>query len=1041
MKKLTLSFLALALISVAFSQEIPTYNSILGVESNHLSTDFSLLPDLKDLANFNYPKEVITSKLSHVVGSGQNDYQTTIEQKQFFDEEKLVEWRFKSYLFGNKGNVFQTTRKFFYDDQDRLIKYQYYDKGIAANEGYTYAYFPDGNIKYIEGFGLEVGKGKTFERKEENGLVYLVENNQNYERSYLVISTIGKKVKTIKHLDKKSGLKTESSYSYHFDEGDITFTTTRIVYKSPKEEVTYYVKNGNTLTRKSTQNLETNKTWHEVYYYTYDKYGNWVICRSKFRGENLDFAIRSQEKIFIRKIVYQNGEVTGYDDPKNSDLKSELEKIRLQIFSDRDIAYDEGAKWEKIEGGAKFLFFVDGQNVSSNCYSYILKDNLVVFNRKTGKLYNCVNFKNKPEKKSYSATSLNIDTSNGFWYKSETGGLVAMSADGNYVTEYEINKYDTNGVDVLYQPKGNKNLLLAKNFKNIEAMTVAGFQLKNTNLELTDIEDYSWEKNEDGSSYWLYINNKSVAAECKSILYYEGNYVVYYPVIKQFFELENYDASKANELHKAKIVNVNVNNGFWHKMLKDGKENYALYNSDGNETDYSVFESFQFDNDGNYIGYKKDGSKVVLENAKTISPYVIKPIVSFSVEKHGGANSNSTLVYEEESDYTWKKNEAGAYWFYKNREAINNTKSFWNGSNLLVLDHTKNNLINLKGYKQGEPNITYKGYKLNVDFTDGFWFKTDANQFLAYDKNGNHIKDLEINKWAENKKDIIIKSKNSAQTYVLPGYSTAEINKVYSLKLEGYEKNVSNVYNDLAESVKNQIETTKSIAESSEKVLKNLVGECIKGDCNDGYGEKKWPSGNVAEGFFEKGKPYGPGLIIYKSGDQKFANFKDSWDNVEGFEYINYKDDRAAQFINYKSKIGIYYDDKNNEFWEIHLDTKTKILLKSNNDKYCLVGNCQDGVGLYKYSNGATYFGTFKNGRRHGFGDLRFPSGQYYIGEFVYDLKEGLGTYVWKEDNHYTGEWKNDTYHGKGIMSYSKTNYQAGLWENGKYSRSLDSKN
>ncbi|MEZ4795720.1 MAG: hypothetical protein R2785_01005 [Flavobacteriaceae bacterium] len=552
-----------------------------------------------------------------------------------------------------------------------------------------------------------------------------------------------------------------------------------------------------------------------------------------------------------------------------------------------------------------------------------------------------------------------------------------------------------------------------------------------------------WKKNEDGSIFNVYLNGIKLKGEKGSIRNYllANDVLVFDTNAKRLYRLKNYKFEKSDTFHKALEETLSDNLGYWVKTSDGGA---LVFDLNGNEINFNEdFISNDFI-DGDLVSTKANGEKWIFKNSKNVPENKVFPIIKLDTSSQNNISSDtstSNKPYEEESDYTWKKNEAGAYWFYKNYEAINNSKSFWNGNDLLVLDPNNNNLINLKGYKQGEPNITYKGFKINVDITDGFWYKLEGNQFHAYDNKGNQVADLEINKWSENKKDLIIKSKNSSQTYVLIDYAIAETYQVNPLKLEGYEKSTSNVYDKAAEALKAQTESVIKMAESMDEVYKKVAGECFKGNCNDGYGEKKWSSGNVAEAFFENGKPNGPGLINYKDGNHKFASFNGSWDNVEGFEFIDFKNNKAAQFINYKTKMGIYYDQKNNEFWELQIDAKSKTLLEPNNDKYCLVGNCQNGTGLYKYNNDVTYFGTFRNGRRHGFGDLRFPNGQYYIGEFNNDLKEGVGFYVWSDDKHYSGQWKNDTYHGKGIMSYSKTNYQAGLWENGKYIRSLDSKN
>jgi len=67
------------------------------------------------------------------------------------------------------------------------------------------------------------------------------------------------------------------------------------------------------------------------------------------------------------------------------------------------------------------------------------------------------------------------------------------------------------------------------------------------------------------------------------------------------------------------------------------------------------------------------------------------------------------------------------------------------------------------------------------------------------------------------------------------------------------------------------------------------------------------------------------------------------------------------------------------------------------------------GLGLVKYSNGESYIGLYKNGRR-----------------------EGKGIYKYSDGSKYYGEWKNGKQHGVGKMIYSSGEFIKCNWIEGK---------
>jgi len=76
----------------------------------------------------------------------------------------------------------------------------------------------------------------------------------------------------------------------------------------------------------------------------------------------------------------------------------------------------------------------------------------------------------------------------------------------------------------------------------------------------------------------------------------------------------------------------------------------------------------------------------------------------------------------------------------------------------------------------------------------------------------------------------------------------------------------------------------------------------------------------------------------------------------------------------------------------------------------CMKGDCQNGIGTYKYANTGTYEGEHKNGKAHGQGTRIFADGSTYVGEHKNDKANGQGTYTPIDGSPETGTFVNDEY-------------------------------
>ena len=75
------------------------------------------------------------------------------------------------------------------------------------------------------------------------------------------------------------------------------------------------------------------------------------------------------------------------------------------------------------------------------------------------------------------------------------------------------------------------------------------------------------------------------------------------------------------------------------------------------------------------------------------------------------------------------------------------------------------------------------------------------------------------------------------------------------------------------------------------------------------------------------------------------------------------------------------------------------------------------------FEDNSSYDGSWKDGKKHGYGVLNLSNEDKYVGEFNEDKIEGKGTYTWSTGQKYEGQWKNNKFDGKGKFIFlSKKN-------------------
>ena len=176
----------------------------------------------------------------------------------------------------------------------------------------------------------------------------------------------------------------------------------------------------------------------------------------------------------------------------------------------------------------------------------------------------------------------------------------------------------------------------------------------------------------------------------------------------------------------------------------------------------------------------------------------------------------------------------------------------------------------------------------------------------------------------------------------------------------------------------------------------SLHAQCISGNCQNGSGIFKYPSGARYIGQFQNSQINGIGSCYYTDG----SKYQGEWQN--GRPHGN--------------GIKIMPDGTRQEgVWEMGKlkQPKTQVVAKSPNvptadgkQTGCISGNCRDGKGIYIYPSGAVYIGEFLSGEIHGVGVCYYSDGRKYQGQWNHRFPEGQGTMTYPDGNKRTGKWK-----------------------------------
>ncbi len=215
---------------------------------------------------------------------------------------------------------------------------------------------------------------------------------------------------------------------------------------------------------------------------------------------------------------------------------------------------------------------------------------------------------------------------------------------------------------------------------------------------------------------------------------------------------------------------------------------------------------------------------------------------------------------------------------------------------------------------------------------------------------------------------------------------------------------------------------------------------CVLGDCQNGWGKWQFDNGYY-EGFWVNGKRTGYGMYLWPGTGKYIGNWQN--DQMSGYgEYLAENDDNIiGQYANGNLN-GIGYTVLN-DVWSQGIYTNgnlsTPYSFSANGATTgCTAGDCQNGYGQMKWSNGDFYSGFFSNGSLS-MGTYEFGNGDKYYGTYnSQNQLHGFGRYYYKDGRYYGGEWSNGQQHGKGyLLGVNITDKQIGEWSNGSLVRNM----
>lgn len=183
-------------------------------------------------------------------------------------------------------------------------------------------------------------------------------------------------------------------------------------------------------------------------------------------------------------------------------------------------------------------------------------------------------------------------------------------------------------------------------------------------------------------------------------------------------------------------------------------------------------------------------------------------------------------------------------------------------------------------------------------------------------------------------------------------------------------------------------------------------------------GSDQWKATEAEVAAIPNVKTYGHAMTIIGYDDNKYGGafeVQNSWGTEwgnQGYFWVTYED------FNRFATDAFYFELFDNTNF-----TKAG----------CVMGDCNNGYGRYKFDTGDEYEGDFKNGYYDGYGIYIWANGAVYAGQWQNGKRHGVSTSVGSDGIAYTSNWKDDVlvYQDMKDDSETKLGCVSGNCENG----------